>query len=400
MINIFQRICKNKTFKNKYFQAIVGIFCIIVVYFCALHFISFSKMFSDNNDLSVPEIESTVVNALPATSTTSTAPLPPPAPVLDKAAYDAKMLQLANVPPVATSSVKTSTSTATSTATSTKPVKAAAPSLWPAKTVYPLGGALLPFSRIVAYYGNFYSAQMGILGQYPPAEMLQKLQAAAAEWKAADPTTPVIPAIDYIAVTAQSAPGTDGKYRARMPADQIQKAIALAAQVNGIVILDIQVGQSDVQTEIPLLEQYLKLPQVELALDPEFSMKNGKRPGTVIGTMDAADINYTANYLASLVKEYNLPPKVLVVHRFTEHMVTNYQNITPLPEVQIVMDMDGWSTPAKKINIYNEVIKPEPVQFTGIKLFYKTDLVEPIHALLTPAQILQLQPQPSFIQYQ
>ena len=401
MANIFQRIRKNKTLNNKYFQAIVGIFCIATIWFIAIRSISYSGLLSRNYDSTAPKVESAVVDALPATSTVPAAPV---VPVLDKVAYDAKMLQLANIPPVkiATSSVKTGTSTtATSTATSTKPViKPVVPSLWPAKTVYPLGGALLPFNRIVAYYGNFYSSQMGILGQYPPAEMLQKLQAAAAEWKAADPTTPVIPAIDYIAVTAQSSPGADGKYRARMPADQIQKAIALAAQVNGIVILDVQVGQSDVQTEIPLLEQYLKLPQVELALDPEFSMKTGKRPGTIIGTMDATDINYTANYLASLVKLYNLPPKVLVVHRFTEHMVTNYQNITPLPEVEVVMDMDGWSTPAKKINIYNEVIKPEPVQFTGIKLFYKTDLVEPVHALLTPAQILQLQPQPSFIQYQ
>ena len=129
-------------------------------------------------------------------------------------------------------------------------------------------------------------------------------------------------------------------------------------------------------------------------------MKTDKRPGTIIGTMDATDVNYTANYLATLVKQYNLPPKILVVHRFTENMVTNYEKITPLPEVEIVMDMDGWSTPDKKIHIYNEVINQYPVQFTGIKLFYKTDLVAPAHALLTPAQILKLQPQPSFIQYQ
>src|SRR5687767_284772 len=29
---------------------------------------------------------------------------------------------------------------------------------WPVKTDYPLNGAILPFKRIVAYYGNLYSA--------------------------------------------------------------------------------------------------------------------------------------------------------------------------------------------------------------------------------------------------
>ncbi len=99
-----------------------------------------------------------------------------------------------------------------------------------------------------------------------------------------------------------------------------------------MVFLDVQVGLSNLQTEIPLLEQYLKLPEVELAIDPEFSMKTGARPGTVIGTMDATDVNYAADYLAKIVKENAIPPKILLVHRFTEEMVTNYKNIRPSPK--------------------------------------------------------------------
>jgi hypothetical protein len=47
---------------------------------------------------------------------------------------------------------------------------------WPVKTEYPLPGAILPFKRVVTYYGNFYSTGMGILGELPPADMLKKLQ--------------------------------------------------------------------------------------------------------------------------------------------------------------------------------------------------------------------------------
>ena len=129
-------------------------------------------------------------------------------------------------------------------------------------------------------------------------------------------------------------------------------------------------------------------------------MHNGARPGSVIGTVDASDINWAANYLAKIVQDNNLPPKILIVHRFTEDMVTHASLIKPLPEVQIVMDMDGWGFPAKKINTYVSVIAPEPVQFTGLKLFYKNDLLKPSTRLLTMTEILKLRPAPSFIQYQ
>jgi hypothetical protein len=263
-----------------------------------------------------------------------------------------------------------------------------------------LTGALLPYDRIVAYYGNLYSTQMGVLGQYPQAQVLAMLASTTAMWQAADPSMPVVPALDYIAVTAQGSAGADGKYRLRMPSSQINEILNMANEAHGIVFLDIQVGLSNVETEVPLLAPYLKLPQVELALDPEFDMHNGARPGTVIGTMDASDINWAANYLANLVTQYNLPPKILVIHRFTDDMVTHTSQIAPLPQVQIVMDMDGFGFPAKKINTYAQVIVPYPVQFTGFKLFYHNDTLGPLGHLMTPAEVLKLSPQPSYIQYQ
>lgn len=274
------------------------------------------------------------------------------------------------------------------------------PRLWPAKAPYPKVGAILPEKRIVAYYGNYYSTKMGILGEFEPPVVLQKLRAEVAKWEAADPSTKVVPAIEYIAVVAQDNPGKSGLYRARMPDEHIDKAIAMAKEVNGIVILDVQVGLSTLQSEIPALEHYLSMPQVHLALDPEFSMKGGEKLGDVIGSFNSTDINYAATYLAELVKKHNLPPKVLIVHRFTQRMVQGAEHITPLPEVQVVMVMDGWGSPERKIGTYKNFIYPEPVQFTGFKLFYKNDLKPPSTRLLTPQELLKLTPQPVFIQYQ
>ena len=147
------------------------------------------------------------------------------------------------------------------------------------------------------------------------------------------------------------------------------------------------------------LPPYLQEPDVYLALDPEFSMKRGGRPGERVGTYDAADINWASQYLAELVTQHNLPPKVFVVHRFTRPMVTNTSKITLDPRVQIVMHMDGWGWPSLKKESYRRYIYQEPVQFTGFKLFYRND-TKAGHPLMTPAEVLMLEPKPVYIQYQ
>jgi hypothetical protein len=273
---------------------------------------------------------------------------------------------------------------------------------WPVKNApYPLPGAILPYKRVVAFYGNLYAKKMGILGELPPKEMLAKLKGEVKNWEKADPTTPVQPALHYIAVVAQGDGGKDGKFRYRMPNKGIDSVISLAKKANAIVFLDVQVALSNIHTELPLLEKYLSMPQVHFGMDPEFSMKDGvTRPGKKIGTYDAADINYVSGYLANLVKKYNLPPKILVVHRFTKKMVTNYQSIKLRPEVQVVMDMDGWGEPDLKTGTYRYFIHNEPVQFTGYKLFYKNDIKKPPHHMLTPAEVLKYKPYPVYIQYQ
>lgn len=269
---------------------------------------------------------------------------------------------------------------------------------WPVQDPVPLPGAVLPHRRIVAFYGNFYCKGMGILGAFGEAEVLQRLRRQADAWQLADTTMPVLPAIHYIAVTAQSS-ACDGTYRARMPEKEIRKAIAMADKINGLVFLDVQVGQSTLQQELPRLVPFLQLPQVHLGIDPEFSMKTGKRPGTAIGSYDAADVNDATRLLSELVRKHQLPPKILVIHRFTGPMLTNYKNIVLRPEVQIVIHMDGFGSPELKRSSYQQFVSRQPVQFTGLKVFYKND-VQYGKRLMQPQEILELQPRPVYIQYQ
>jgi hypothetical protein len=272
---------------------------------------------------------------------------------------------------------------------------------WP-KAPSLLSGSVLPAKRIVAFYGNPHSKKMGVLGEYPEQQMLSMLDKAVKQWQTADPSTPVIPAIHLVAVVAQGAAGSDGAWRRRESATTIEQAYKWAKGRNGLLFVDIQAGHSTLQQELPLLMKYLERPDVEVGIDPEFYMhykREGIRPSAKVGQMMASDVNYVIKTLDKLVAEKNLPPKILVVHRFRADMVPDPENIHPTSRVQVVMDMDGWGQPWLKFDSYRDYIVTHPVEFTGFKIFYHNDTRKG-DALLSPAEVLRLLPRPLYIQYQ
>ncbi len=271
--------------------------------------------------------------------------------------------------------------------------------VWPVPGPAPLPGSILPAKRIIAYYGNPFSKRMGVLGEYPKAEMLSLLDREVAAWKKADPGTPVQPALHLITTVAQGDAGKDGMYRMRHSDALTEKVYGWAKERNALLFLDVQVGLSTIQQEVPRLEAWLSKPDVHFGMDPEFSMKDGTKPGKKIGRYDAADVNWVIDYLAKLVTEKNLPPKILVVHRFTKPMLTNASKIKRDPRVQVVIHMDGWGPPSLKRDSYAAYVYAEPVQFAGFKLFYKNDRRNGSR-LMTPADLLRLTPKPLYIQYQ
>lgn len=271
---------------------------------------------------------------------------------------------------------------------------------WPVGCPLPLPGSILPQKRIVAYYGNPLSRRMGALGEFDKDEMLTRLKAEVANWEKADPSLPVQPALHLIAVVAQGAPGKAGKYRMVMPDELINRVYGWAKESGSVLFIDLQTGHDNIRDLLPRFEWILKNPDVHLGIDPEFNLIKSKAvPGTKIGTYDAADINFVGDYLEGLVKKYNLPPKVFVIHRFTRPGVTNAGKIALRPEVQIVMNMDGWGAPWLKRDSYKDYIVKEPVQYTGFKLFYHNDTKKG-DPLLTPEEVLRLNPKPLYIQYQ
>ena len=291
---------------------------------------------------------------------------------------------------------------------------------WPTGPV-PLPGAILPAKRIVALYGNPLSKKMGALGEfvtrrpdtkdsagkrvyggYEVDSMIKRLNAVVKEWEEADPLTPVQPALHLIASVAQGDSGRDGNYRLRMDSTLIEEVYGWAVKHNAILFLDVQIGGSTVQAEVRRLMPWLNRPNVHLGLDPEFSMhysREGLAPGKKIGIMDAKEINWAIDTLSAIVNEKKLPPKVLVVHRFTKQMVSNSEQIKPTSAVQVVMNMDGWGQPWLKFDSYSAYTVLHPVQFTGFKIFFHNDAKKG-DPILSAKEVLHLLPRPLYIQYQ
>jgi len=258
-----------------------------------------------------------------------------------------------------------------------------------------LPGSILPHRRILSYYGNPLSSMMGILGEHPPDELIARLHEQAAAYIAADPAHPVQLALELVAVVAQASPGSDGLYRLRMDTELIDEVAGWAEDHGFLLILDIQVGRSTVEDEIRAMLPFLRRPYVHLAIDPEFAMSSSQVPGRAIGSHGAQDVNVAIDILADLVTEENLPPKVLLVHRFTDAMLVGHDTLKSDPRVQVAVIMDGFGPPEVKLSTWDRVIRSQGFPYNGFKLFYKQDV-----PLMPPERVVELDPTPLVVIYQ
>ncbi|HEX2173452.1 MAG TPA: hypothetical protein VHL09_13530 [Dehalococcoidia bacterium] len=259
----------------------------------------------------------------------------------------------------------------------------------------PADGALLPEYRIVMFYGHPHDPAMGIVGQHEVEQLAEILREEAANYAAADPSRPVVPALELIATVAQRVPGSDGTYILDTDTKTLTTYIDYAAEHGMIVVLDLQVGRSTVAAEIEKVRELLARPNVHLAIDPEFAVAEGEIPGEYIGSIDAETITYAQKVLAEISATHGIPPKMLIVHQFREDMIQGKDQLAPIPGVQLVIDADGYGAPELKTAVYNFLVRDEPVEFAGVKLFYDQDV-----PLMTPQEILALVPAPDVIIYQ
>ncbi len=253
----------------------------------------------------------------------------------------------------------------------------------------------LPTHRLVVFYGNPLSSVMGPIGQYSDSDLIAKLQEQSQVYAQLDPSHPVVPALDYVTPVVQPVPMADNSWVYRMPDSSIEHYVDLANSNHALFFFDMQIGHSTVQKEVDQVLPYLERPGVDLTLDPEFDLPPGAIPDQVFGHMTAAEVNWAIDKLSSLVQTYHLPPKILIIHQFREDMLPDWQNIKLQPGVQVITCVDGFGPPSEKIADYQIFDKQQLIQYPGMKLFYKLDV-----PLMTPSQVLGLDPSPLMVMYQ
>jgi len=253
---------------------------------------------------------------------------------------------------------------------------------------------IFPDHRVVGFYGNPAADELGILGIGSPSKVGARLRKQARPYDRK--TRPVLPAFELITTIADADPGESGKYRTRMPNSLISRYYKAARKAKAILLLDIQPGHSDFFEETIRLKRWLSKPDVGLALDPEWRMRNGEVPGTVIGSVTARELNATTAWLDSLVEENDLPQKLVVIHQFTLDMIRDRPRLKRRKNLAITLNADGFGTQAQKLEKYEAFTKGAAKKFAnGYKLFYKEDT-----DLMTPREVMRMRPRPDFVVYE
>lgn len=263
----------------------------------------------------------------------------------------------------------------------------------------PLGArvneGLLPDHRLIMYYGFPENPHMGILGEYSPEELLPRLLEQKAEYEAVSDDRPWKAGFELIASVAQRDPGADGKYVADTDGEWLDMYTQFTEANDMFLLLDVQMGLKTPKEDYEGLERWLRYDHVHLAIDPEFHVLPGETPGIELGSIDAADVTEAQEWLVQIAEKYGTSRKMLLIHQFNVYSVSNKDKIKPMAGVDLVLNMDGWGPPWQKLETWEVIIQQTPIEYNGIKLFYRQD--EP---LMTPAEVMALEPTPDVINYQ
>jgi hypothetical protein len=258
------------------------------------------------------------------------------------------------------------------------------------------GQVLFPMRRIVALYGSPGTPALGVLGHQDLAASIARAKAAAAQYKSFS-RVPVIPAFEIIATVAQASPGRSGTYSFESSVAALRPWVLAATRAGLYVTLDLQPGRASLLSQAKRYRSLLKLPDVGLALDPEWKLQPGQRPLQQIGSVSIAEVNSVAAWLSRLTAEYRLPQKLLELHEFRLTMIGNIGRLDVSHDnLAIVINMDGQGAPATKQQTWEAVTANAPGGvFFGWKDFFTKDT-----PMLGPWRTIDRTPRPVLISYQ
>jgi hypothetical protein len=249
---------------------------------------------------------------------------------------------------------------------------------------------------LVALYGHPGVPALGALGQQGLQASITRARKDAAAYQALS-SVPVMPAFEIIATVAEGSPGPDGDYSSQTPVAFLRPWVLQAMAAGMYVILDLQPGRASLLAQARSYQSLLELPDVGLALDPEWKLAPGQLPLRQIGSVSISEVNGVVTWLAALTARDRLPQKLLVLHQFSLSMIRGEQHLdTRHEDLAILIQMDGQGTPAAKQQTWQAITRAAPAGvFFGWKNFFVED-----HPLMSPRQTMARTPRLSMVSYQ
>ncbi|KQQ05850.1 MULTISPECIES: hypothetical protein [unclassified Rathayibacter] len=249
----------------------------------------------------------------------------------------------------------------------------------------------------VAIYGTPGAPVLGVLGEQGLQATIERAEAVAEPYRSLTELQ-VVPSLEIITTVAAGSAGDDGDYSNELSVEGIRPYIDAAADAGMYVVLDLQPGRTDFLTQAKAYEELLRLPNVGLALDPEWRLLPDQVPLEQIGRVSAAEVDSVSEWLADLVQAEGLPPKMFVLHQFRLSMLQDRGSIRrDRPELEFLIHVDGQGGQPDKQATWEALHDgaPEGIAW-GWKNFYDEDL-----PMLTPAETMaEVSPLPDLITYQ
>jgi hypothetical protein len=210
------------------------------------------------------------------------------------------------------------------------------------------GQVLFPAHRLLALYGYPGTPALGALGQQGLSASIGRIRRIAAEYQPLS-SVPVVPAFEILATVAHASPGPDGSYSYESTVASLLPWVRRATAAGLYVVLDLQPGRASLLAQARRYQGLLKLPDVGLALDPEWKLQPGELPLHQIGSVGVAEVNAVVRWLAGLTARFRLPQKLIVLHQFRLSMLIGEQRLdTGHDDLAIVIHMDGQGTQSDK----------------------------------------------------
>lgn len=251
--------------------------------------------------------------------------------------------------------------------------------------------ALFPDNLVLAVYGAPQLTATAV-GKRSPGAAARLLRKQARPYKKRS-DRPVVKSINLIGVIATASKGSGGLYRARQDDEVIARYLKAARSVGARLTLDIQPGRAEILDELRALREWVKLPDVDVGIDPEWNVGRRGVPGRDEGSVSFREINRASRWIDKVAAKGGLPAKALIIHQFRQGSIKRRGKLRQRDSVAVTLNFDGIGGRAAKKAGYARLARSG--LFDGFSLFYDRDV-----KLLRPGAVLRLRPEVEYVMYQ